>query len=277
MFKKNYSKQKNMLLFWHILSNFIKIVFFTCAGQIKLSRIKIHNVGDFVAKIIEPPILMSRIMMLVLATSLVVLAVLGYTLVKMVPLERPEVFFLLTHTPSVNTVIEPLDIDSTNDQAFEDYEQGFVREYIIMRNTLYTNANITNKNWATVKNWSSDKVFAALKKTKLYKEYMLNDSSLTTSCRVNFIGREPLIKTSSNPSYDEYIASFAWACKNIGGQANEKSYKIRLRIRSVLDKKMPDMLENLKKLQNNPLGIQVFDYTVLDGDSDPLNSDGYFL
>ena len=216
-------------------------------------------------------------MMLVLSTSIVVLAILGYTLYKMVPLERPEVFFLLTPAPSVNTIIEPLDLDSTNNQAFEDYEKGFVREYIIMRNTLYTNANITNKNWSTVKNWSSDKVYAEFKKTRLYKEYMLNDSSLTTSCRVNFTGREPLIKTASTPSYDEYTVSFAWVCKNIGGQVEQKSYMIRLRIRSVLDKKMPNMLENLKKLQNNPLGIQVFDYKVKNGDSDPLDSDGFFL
>lgn len=244
-----------------------------------MSRIKVHNVGVHVAKIIEPPVLMSRIMTLVLATSAVVLVVLGWTLFKMVPLERPEVFFLLTNTRSVNTVIEPLVPDSYSEQAFENYEQGFVREYIIARNTLYTNTNITRKNWNNiVKNWSSKSVYNALAKTKLYKQYVLDDGgSSMVSCNVNFTGQKPVLKTASNESYDEYVVDFAWICKNSGGQATTNYYKIRLRIKSVLDEKMPGMLENLNKLQHNPLGIQVVEYTVMDNKSDPLNSDGYLL
>ena len=45
---------------------------------------------------IEPPILISRLMTFVMATALVVLGVLVFTLDKMFPLERPQVFFLDT-------------------------------------------------------------------------------------------------------------------------------------------------------------------------------------
>ena len=45
---------------------------------------------------VEPPVLLSRIMMFVLATALVVLAALGMTVYNMFPLNRPQVFFLTT-------------------------------------------------------------------------------------------------------------------------------------------------------------------------------------
>jgi len=221
----------------------------------------------------QPPILMSRIMTLVLATSLVVLATLGYTLYKMIPLERPEVFFLLTNNNSVNAVIEPLVPDSGNEQAIENYEKGFVREYIITRNTL-TSPALNRKNWTSIiKNWSSDKVYSALTKTELYKEYTLGDTPPMISCHVNFVNTDQaVVKTASKSGYDQYIADFAWICENIGGQTLRKNYKIRLRIQSVLDTKVSATLENLRKLRNNPLGIRVIEYMVIEGDNDPLDT-----
>ena len=210
-------------------------------------------------------------MTLVLATSVVVLGALGFVLIKMIPLERPEVFFLSTHTRSVNTIIEPLDLDDA--PAFEKYEKGFIREYVIARNTLYENASVTRKNWTNViKSWSSKNVYTAFTKTNLYKEYILNDTMPTMSCSVNFSGREPLLKTASGSKYTEYVVDFAWVCKNSGGQTTTDYYKIQLRIKSVLDTTGSNMAENLNKLQNNPLGIQVVSYMVLDGNGDPLNS-----
>ena len=73
------------------------------------------------AKIIEPPILMSRILTFVLATSVVVLAALAVVLVKMIPLERPEVFFLVNPTRAVNVVIEPFKPE-TNNAIINNYE-----------------------------------------------------------------------------------------------------------------------------------------------------------
>lgn len=227
------------------------------------------------AKMVQPPVLMSRIMTFVLATSIVVLAALVVTLYKMIPLERPQVFFLLTNNRPINTVIEPLVPDSTNEQAIENYEKGFVREYIITRNTLDTNAVLTRTNWTSIiRNWSSEKVYSALTKTELYKEYTLSDRPPMLSCLVNFIDVD---KTASKTDYDEYVTNFMWICKNIGGQTVQKNYKIRLRIQSVLGKNASDTLENLNKLRNNPLGIRVVSYTVIEGEGDPLNAKDLIL
>ena len=126
----------------------------------------------------EPPVLMSRILTFVLATSVVVLGVLVFTLFKMIPLERPEVFFLLTQTRSTNVVIEPLIPDSGNKIATENYIRGFVREYVIARNTLNPNVFITKNNWTkVVKPWSDNNVYNAFTNTALYKSYTLNQQT----------------------------------------------------------------------------------------------------
>ena len=74
-------------------------------------------------------------------------------------------------------------------------------------------------------------------------------------------------------SDDTYNVHFTWVCKNINGQTTQKNYKIQIRIKSNLDEKMSETLENLEKLRDNPLGIQVVQYSILDGRGDPLDSD----
>jgi len=229
-----------------------------------------------VSKTIEPPVLVSKMLTFVLATAIVVLAVLGFTLIKMIPLERPEVFFLLTPTRSSNVAIYPMNLNN-QDQAFYWYIRGFVREYIIARNTLYPGAQsyITRNNWSNVvKLWSSDTVFNELTKTTLYNAYTFNAMSPTMSCSVNFesTNNEPAIVHVRN---NVYQANFDWICKdeNIGGQTTSKKYKIQLRIDSELQKTTAGTVEDLEKLRKNPLGIQVVEYTVRDGKDDPLDSD----
>lgn len=238
-----------------------------------MSTITLQDVGVIVAKIVEPPILMSRILAFVLAASVVVLAVLVITLIKMIPLERPEVFFLLTPTThSVNTVIEPLDPDTINNkEAIYAYQQGFIREYVIARNTLYDNAVLTRNNWIEiVKPWSSKKVFSAFTNTKLYRDYTFTNRPPQLSCSVNFSDKNAIIMTKSTSATDnEYTVNFAWICENSGGQTTQKNYKIRIKIQSDLDKTVSD----LKKLTVNPLGIQVTEYEIQDHKEDPLNSD----
>lgn len=225
------------------------------------------------AKIVEPPVLMSRLLTFVLATSVVVLAVMVFTLFKMIPLERPEVFFVYTPTRSANVVIEPLVPDSTNKNVLNNYQAGFIREYVIARNTLYTNSNITRKNWSRiVKTWSSNKVFSDFVKTRLYKEFALGEKIPNISCSVNFsspTNDEPVLRMSN----DTYNVKFTWVCENIGGQTTQKNYKIQIKIQSDLDKNMSGTLDNLEKLRDNPLGIRVVQYDVLDGRGDPLDSD----
>ena len=47
-------------------------------------------------KRVKPPVLVSRLMTFVLATSIVVLGALAFTLYKMFPLNSPQIFFLTT-------------------------------------------------------------------------------------------------------------------------------------------------------------------------------------
>ena len=221
------------------------------------------------AKVVEPPVLMSRILTFVLATSIVVLAALLVALAKMMPLERPEVFFLLTSTRSVNAIIEPLTPDSANKNAIERYEKGFVREYVIARNTLHTNMSVTVNNWGKiVKPWSAPDVFAAFTKTAMYADYILSDIPQPMDCSVNFSDTEQDVVSDR----EGYMVNFTWVCKNSGGHTTQKNYKIRIRIKSELDKNMSGTLENLKKLKENPLGIQVSEYKVLGDGVDPLDS-----
>ena len=226
------------------------------------------------AKIIEPPVLLSRILTFVLATSVVVLCALVFTLMKMMPLECPEVFFLHTPTRSANVTIRPLVPDSSNKDAIDLYQKGFIREYVIARNTLSTSPGYTRKNWSRiVKPWSSSKVFEKLTQTSLYKEFADGEHLPNVSCSVNFSSpnnANPILRMSKDNTYH---VTFAWVCENIGGQTTQKNYKIQIRIKSDLDEKTSGTLDYLEKLQKNPLGLQVVQYDVLDGRGDPLDSD----
>ena len=225
------------------------------------------------AKTIEPPVLMSRILTFVLSASIVVLGALGVTLFKMIPLERPEVFFLLTPTRSANVTIKPLTPDSGNKTATDNYIKGFIREYIIARNTINPNITVLRNNWSkVVKPWSSSQVFSDFVKTNLYKEYTLGDQAPTMSCSVNFSNSAKDSAIIRTDTYT-YNVNFTWICENIGGQTTQKNYKIQVRIQSDFDDKASNMVDNLNKLSINPLGIQIVQYTVLYNKEDPLNSD----
>ena len=224
----------------------------------------------------KPPVLVSKMLTFVLAGAIVVLATLVFTLLKMIPLERPEVFFLLTPTRSSDIVIFPMNPDSLNDKRIDFYKKGFIREYIIARNTLYpgNQSYITRNNWSNVvKLWSSDKVFQEFTKTNLYKDYTFKKAPPSLSCSVYFEGanNESAIELHNG----RYQVNFAWICKdeNIGGQTTRKNYKIQLKIDTELQSKISGTLENLEKLRKNPLGIQVTEYVVKEGKTDPLNSD----
>ena len=232
--------------------------------------------GDIVAKIVQPPILMSRLLTFVFATSFVVLCVLAFTLLKMVPIERPQVFFLLTPTQSANVEIIPMVPDATNIDTLEAYKRGFIRQYITSRNTLDSDdISITRNNWnRIVQAWSSKKVYESFIKTRLYADYMIGAQIPSVSCYVDFVNsnNERAIVDLKNGLYN---VNFAWICidKNSGRQTEPKSYKIQIRIQSDIDSKASGLLNNLETLRNNPLGIQVVQYTILGNEADPLNSD----
>jgi len=229
-----------------------------------------------VSKIVEPPVLISKVLTFVLAMSIVVLGALGVVLIKMIPLERPQVFFLVTPKFFQNMTIIPMTPDNLNERRLDTYKKGFIREYVIARNTLYSglNASITRDNWSRViKPWSSNSVFADLSKTRLYKKYEFVQTLPTISCEVNFPNTNavPAVVKLSDAVYE---VNFAWICRdeNSGGHTTQKNYKIKMRIQSDLNASASKTLENLQKLRDNPLGIQVVEYVIYDNKGDPLDS-----
>ena len=229
------------------------------------------------AKIVEPPVLLSRILTFVLATSVVVLGSLAFTLYKMIPLERPEVFFLFTPTRSTNVVIAPLVPDANNEKAFDAYQRGFLQEYIIARNTLSTAAGVTSDDWLKVViPWSSKEIASNFTKTKVYERFSVGGRLPDASCSVNFSSPDndkPITRLSSNANGSVYNVKFTWICKNSGGQTLQKFYTIQIRLQSDLVDDVSETFANIEKLRDNPLGIQVVGYKVLEGDVDPLDSD----
>ena len=193
----------------------------------------------------------------------------------MIPLERPEVFFLLTPTRSANVTIEPMTPNIYNQTTVENYKEGFIREYIIARNTIVngTNSYVTKNNWLKiVKPWSGTKVYDDFTDTDLYKQYTFNEQSPSKSCEVYFsnTNNDKAVLDMGNGLYN---VKFNWVCKNIGGQTEQNFYKIKIRIQSELEKQASGLLNNIEKLRDNPLGLQVVEYTVEGGKKDPLNSD----
>lgn len=229
------------------------------------------------ANTVQPPVLLSRILTFVLATSVVVLCTLLFTIAKMTPLERPEVFFLFTPTRSAtNIVIEPFVPDSGNAVAIERYKEGFIREYIIARNTISQDSGVMRRNWSTiVKPWSSREVFTQFTKTKLYKNVTFNEKIPNNiSCDVDFDSyttKRPILRMYKDR--DEYDVKFILVCKNSSGQTTQENYRMQIKIQSELNGKISGTLEQLDKLRDNPLGIQVVQYNVMDGKIDPLDSD----
>ena len=137
---------------------------------------------------IEPPILLSRVLTLVFAATLVVLVALLITLYKMFPLDRPEVFFLRSVNPN-NTQITLTQVMPDGDDL-ERYKRAFIAEYIKTRNEVTPSVRTMEKNWGmqngTIKTMSSDDIFAGFAGTAMYQEFLLNNGSFDFSCSVEF-------------------------------------------------------------------------------------------
>lgn len=225
------------------------------------------------SKVLEPPVLLSRALTFVFAMSVVVLVTLVVTLFKMIPLERPEVFFVLNETTAGNLTIKPMTPDNYDNTTIENYKKGFIREYIFARNTVLNGSEsyITLDNWEKiVKPWSSTKVYDEFTETNLYKKYTFSEQTVSRPCKVSFSNssnEEPII----NMRNGYYQVNFTILCKNISGQPDRNFYKIRIRIQSELEKGSSKLLGNVEKLRNNPLGIQVSEYTIMNGLEDPLD------
>lgn len=220
---------------------------------------------------VEPPVLMSRIMIFVLAAAVVVLGALGITLYKMFPLNRPQVFFLTTQ-PRGNLEITLTELLPTQNNLTE-YKESFIREYIRARNEVVPNSKVMLRKWRTdadgvVRAWSSPEVYGRFINTNLWRALMSSTPDFEFSCRVEFTsdGTAPLTPRTD----DTYAVKFRYFCLDKNGrQTTPKDYTIVVK----LDMGAPTTIRWADRL-NNPLGIRVTGYEIESENGDPLDT-GY--
>ena len=213
---------------------------------------------------VEPPILISRIMTFVLATAVVVLATLVITLGKLFPLDRPEIFFLTTTVRADQDVklIEMQPIDENLDR----YKRAFVREYIRYRNEVFTNPKAMYAKWnsdnGNVRIMSTDQVYADFINTTMFTALMSEMPDFEFTCPVVFEGA-PIYLTSE----DRYQVKIRYFCADNTGRTWPKDYTIKLKLDTDDEPQM-----KWKDRIDNPLGLRVAEYMIVEGDGDPLDT-----
>lgn len=217
---------------------------------------------------IEPPVLVSRMLTFVLAASLVVLGTLGFTLVKMFPLNRAEVF-LLTTRPTGDTQVILSELPP-EDENLDIYKRMFIREYIKARNEITPDARVMTRKWNSsdglVRTWSTDAVFSEFMQTEMWTELMMDEVGFDFTCSVEFRDTGGAIREYRNDGMT-YAVDFAWFCTNNYGQTDIKDFTIVVRL--AYD---GDARQKYSVRLDNPLGIRVAEYSIQSGDADPLDA-----
>ncbi len=210
---------------------------------------------------IEPPILLSRLVVFVFAGMAVVLFALFVTLGKMFPLNRPEIFFITTKPANASSIqISELPVDGEN---VADYKRAFVMEYVRARNEVERNITTMRRKWGSnggiVAIWSDAKVYDAFKRTDMYNAISADYPDFAFNCPVTFIGAPMELKENT------YTVTMRYYCDSNTGPTSKKDYKIRVGL--AIDE---DANIQWNERLNNPLGLKVVEYTVLNG-NDPLD------
>lgn len=211
---------------------------------------------------IEPPVLLSRLVVFVFAGMAVVLFALFVTLGKMFPLNRPEIFFITTKPANASSIqITELPIGNEN---IDNYKRAFVMEYVRARNEVERNTSVMRRKWGNdgglVAMWSTDKVYAAFRRTDMYNAILSDYPDFAFTCPVTFIGTPLELKDN------KYTVKMRYYCESNTGPTNKKDYTIRIGLTADNDTKV-----SWTQRLNNPLGLKVSEYTVLNGMGDPLN------
>jgi type IV secretory pathway component VirB8 len=181
----------------------------------------------------------------------------------MFPLNRPQIFFLTTFDDNQNVQLTEMQTDSAN---LDNYKIAFVQEYIRFRNEISADTYEMHKKWNTTDGavyiMSTDDIFSELQKTKLFYEIMSNElETIPIQCVVSFFN-------NPEPSNDTYKVSFRHLCKDNTGRTYKNDYKIRVE----LQEQDGSLIRWADRIEN-PLGLKVKKYEILEGDNDPLNVD----
>ena len=215
---------------------------------------------------IEPPILLSRLLILVFAATLVVLAAMVVTLYKMFPLDRPEVFFLRSANPTDSEITLTQVMPNSGD--LDDYRRNFIAEYVKARNEIEPNVRTMSRNWKRIETMSTSDIFAGLANTDMYQRFLLsatNGDEFDLSCSVEF-PQNGGVRPYKNDAAT-YTVDFKWFCTNSYGQTDRKDYRIEVRLET-------DDAQNMKWADHmeNPLGLRITEYSVESGNGDPLDA-----
>ena len=210
---------------------------------------------------IEPPILLSRLLMFVFAGTLVVLFVMFMCVQNMFPLNRPEIFLVTTRPANAMIVqIQDLAPDAENINV---YKQAFVMEYIRARNEIEKNTSIMRQRWSdangVIAAWSTPAVYNDFRKTGLYTALTRDYPDFEFVCPVRF--KALPLQLQAN----QYTVNFEYFCTDKDGQTTKKDYTIRVVLQ------MDDKIQWRDRM-NNPLGIKVSGYFIEAGGGDPLDT-----
>ncbi|MCR4917606.1 MAG: type IV secretion system protein [Alphaproteobacteria bacterium] len=211
---------------------------------------------------IEPPVLLSRLLVFVFAGTVVVLFAMFLTMEKMFPLNRPQVFFLTSKTSYATVQITEM---PPTDNNLEAYKKAFVMEYVRARNEVSKNLTETRKKWGNnggvVSSWSTQDVYEAFRKTGLYNIITAEYSNGGFECFVDF--DENILQIQPNL----YQVKIRYRCEYNSGHVQEKNYTLNVKISENYGQDM-EWIERM----SNPLGIRVSEYVVNTGDGDPLDT-----
>lgn len=219
---------------------------------------------------IEPPILISRLMTFVMATSLVVLFVLVFTLDKMFPLNRPQVFVLSTQ--SLEDKQLTLTEFPTDDAFLEQYNKQFILNYVRERNEITPDLAIMRAKWAnspsgSIKARSTDAVFGEFADSDMVNAvYQVSDEPFNITCTVDFPLNYPVVLQTGTT--DTYTVSFSYRCSY--GPMGEQQYERLVKLRIKLESTAKSAMRWVERMEN-PLGVRVSGYETTDGTQDPLN------
>ncbi|MBQ2845398.1 MAG: VirB8/TrbF family protein [Alphaproteobacteria bacterium] len=218
------------------------------------------------SKRVEPPILVSRLLVFVCATAIVVLVGLLIALIKTFPLNRPQIFFLLTEPSSAKTVRLVEMSTANNDKNIELYKRAFIREYIRHRNEVFNNTETMQNIWnGKVRAMSAEDVYADFINTEMFKGIMGTTSDFDFSCHVSYED-----KMMYFASENAYRINFRYFCTDINGDVltnSAKNYTVQIKLKEIGDTE----IDTAGRI-DNPLGLRVSEYKIVEGDGDPLDS-----
>ncbi len=214
---------------------------------------------------VEPPVLISRLMAFVFAGGLAVFGTMLFTIDKIFPLSRPQVFILRA------TIRDDQDIKLAefpqSDEYLDLYKYAFIYEYIRQRNEIFPNFDFMISKWnaddGSIKRMSNEDVYKNFSQTDMFGAIMGGkQTDLNFSCRVNF--EQIQYKSHS----ETYLVNFFYSCSDDNaGQTPEKKYTIEMKI-------VGDDTQQIKWVDRieNPLGLKVASYKIVSGNGDPLDT-----